>query len=366
MIGPIDHLIGKNTVAFRCIPLQLGLAHGVNRINQLALGKERKTSHLVNWTQRIIMNTIEPHWIDLELSEILTLLKEREIHINTLFDSTFVPYSNQSDRFIGGKTLEIYLPTHGLLDFVDDLDMEWGKWKHLNTLKLLYVDSKELPVEWFDQVKYISDPPSLAIFAVSGVALVLQYMVYAKKFKVDIQEDSCADFCYKCIIPNLRHDLIENWTLGIISAKLKGEPIFYPVAQTVSLGAIKKYEVELDYRINGFMKLGFKLDDLLNITWVRGRSVVQIAKERLQKYQVSTKARHQAFGDLMNKHVDDIFIWMVTHGSGVVKSTVLKEQTRRRFTLSRNKKPERLIKIPYVKLFYSIHIDEYSDWLEGS
>lgn len=363
MLTPISGLTSKPTSSFRCVHLQMGIHRQITKIRHFAVGRERETSPLIEWVNRIIKNAIEPKYLEMDMFSVMTHVMAKEVSINTTFDSTFMPQTVNTDRFIEGKTMELYIPTYGLLQTVLDLEMGWEDWKELKTIKLLYVDSGELPLKWFDQIKFETDLPSLAIFGISTVALIMQYVAYAKANDVDIAIDNMSDFVYSCVIPNLRTDLVENWMLATLSSKLQGFPIQYPDSEFITTTDIVKYEYELDLFVTNFMKRGTVLDKLINHQWVRGSSILQLARHRQDYYQFATKSRYEGITPIVFKHFDDILIWMMTHGSGPSKSTTLFSQFKKVFKNHRGKKPEHNIKIPYAKLFYSSHIAEINDLL---
>ena len=358
MITPIETIVSKSTRSFKCMPLQMGISTTVNKVRQFAAGKELKSSSLIEWIERIIKNSIEPNMLEKDMFTIMTQLISKRPTIHTYFDSTFSPGTLSSGRFIEGSTLEQYIPTYGLLQKVMDLDMPWEEWQKLNTVKLLYCDTGELPLKWYDQIKFEEDFPTMAIFGISAVELIMQYIVYAKEHDVDVVTDSCSDFCYKCIIPNLRNDLIENWMLVSMTEALHGNQVNFPETEYISSSAIMKYQYEIELFITNYSKRGTVIDKFLNHQWIRKHSILSIIKERSYYYQFDVKSRYLGIAHLSEKHLDDICMWLITHGSGLKKAGAIRSKARKAFVHLEGIHAERNIRNTYMKLIYRTHISD--------
>ena len=113
----------------------------------------------------------------------------------------------------GRSTTEIVIPVQ-MEDAIRQLPMNlgWSTWRNVKAVRLIDIRSNELTFNtYMDQIHFLSDPPSLAVFTVDVVALALQYAKYLD-FHNGVPPDSIPEYIHKYVLNfQLLEDLQNLW-----------------------------------------------------------------------------------------------------------------------------------------------------------
>lgn len=149
-----------------------------------------------------------------------------------------------SKSIIGGKffanklggipTLEIMLNSE--LDNSNSaypFDMPWENWEGLRAIKLLYHNSRELPIEFIsNQITFLQKKPTFAVISINTTTLLMKWYKYNLYCEKQGIEADPLDFIKEFELSGVYDDLLEVWLTNLLITVLE-----HPSADTAKITA---------------------------------------------------------------------------------------------------------------------------------
>jgi hypothetical protein len=240
-----------------------------------------QTSPSLVFIKYLLQYMSEPRYLTDDIFKVYTQdISNASAMISRKFDSTESGVKHLSDTFIANSKIEYVVPTSGIIGTEVNILDDWNKWKHVQPIRLVVNDSRELnimPQGYSSQIVYKKDKPKYSLICIDSSALLMKYLVYLREHNIPIDNKIIDDFILKHVLSYLYDDALDVWISNYLLDVISGNDTDYSKYDSMmNMSELNNSTTETKELFDRLKNGNIRVGDIMNTKFYNGKSIYEL------------------------------------------------------------------------------------------
>ena len=256
---------------------------------------ETKSSPYIKFFTKLLTTVNDEYTLKGDMLDVYMEILSPEVPtVIRMFDMVQSKHGAAKGIFIK-NTKEIFIPTSGVLGTLATALDDWSVWKNIFPVKLVYMDSTELMVNWYDTISFKKDPPTFAVYAIDVEAMLVKYYVYLREHGIGLDNPDIHLFIRSHLYKGLYEDFIDVWMNKLLLHTSRDEIMDFNTTASLGTSEYNDAAYEVKELFDDYVRGQFRLGSFLNTKFYGNRSITDMFYTQENIYVTPPNNRYLGF-----------------------------------------------------------------------